>query len=89
MYGVRTETPYLRRRLRESLAMAETASGPCARLAHEMLARLYAEKIEALSALPILHDVDAVTVSVQLSIGPKASHLLVTSRKTLPCSATR
>lgn len=44
------ETLYLRRRIRQSLAMAAAANGPCAQIAHETLARLYAE---ALDAIPV------------------------------------
>lgn len=48
----KAETQYLRGRLADSLAMAAAATGPCARIAHLTLARLYSEEIDALIARP-------------------------------------
>lgn len=47
-----TQTLYLRRRASESLAMAVAAAGPCARIAHLTLARLYGEAVVTLLAQP-------------------------------------
>lgn len=49
-----SEIAYFRRRMQTSLAMAAAASGPCAQIAHQTLARLYGEAIEALSARMLL-----------------------------------
>lgn len=49
MNAIHTEMRYFQRRLDATRAMADAAAGPCARVAHETLARLYAETLEALS----------------------------------------
>ena len=55
MDAIHTEMLYFQRRLDATLAMAEAAAGPCARVAHETLAQLYGETLEALAAtLPCL-----------------------------------
>lgn len=46
----KAEILYLRRRVADSLAMATTAVGPCAKAAHRTLARLYGEAIDTLPA---------------------------------------
>jgi hypothetical protein len=43
------EMLYFQRRLDATQAMVDAAAGPCARRAHELLARLYGEVIAALS----------------------------------------
>ena len=83
MDSVSAESLYLRRRVRESLIMAECASGPCARLAHETLARLFGKAIEALVARPTLHVVKA-NVPVSRSVSTEASHFRVASPKLVP-----
>lgn len=50
MNAVQTEIRYFQRRLHATQVMADAAAGPCARKAHELLARLYGETLEALSA---------------------------------------
>ena len=45
-----SEIAHLRGRMRTSLVMAAAATGPCAQMAHQKLARLYGEEIDALSA---------------------------------------
>lgn len=55
MNAIHTEILYFRRRLDATLAMADAAAGPCARVVHETLARLYGDRLEALVAtLPCL-----------------------------------
>ncbi len=55
MNAIHTEMLYFQRRLDATRAMAEAAAGPCAQIAHETLARLYGETLEALAAtLPCL-----------------------------------
>jgi hypothetical protein len=50
---------YLRRRMSDSRAMALTAAGPCAKIAHIELARLYGEAIDGLAAQSTIPSVDA------------------------------
>lgn len=50
MTAIHTEMLYFQRRLDATRAMADAATGPCARLAHETLARLYGETLAALAA---------------------------------------
>ncbi|MEG8042932.1 hypothetical protein QP164_09350 [Sphingomonas sp. LR59] len=55
MNAIHTEMLYFQRRLNATRAMADAAAGPCARVAHETLARLYGETLAALAAtLPCL-----------------------------------
>jgi hypothetical protein len=55
MNAIHTEMLYFQRRLDATQAMADAAAGPCARVAHETLARLYGETLDALAAtLPCL-----------------------------------
>ncbi len=55
MNSIHTEMLYFQRRLNATRAMADAAAGPCARVAHETLARLYGETLAALAAtLPCL-----------------------------------
>ena len=55
MNAIHTEMLYFQRRLDATRAMADAAAGPCARMAHETLARLYGETLAALGAtLPCL-----------------------------------
>ena len=55
MNAIHTEMLYFQRRLDATQAMADAAAGPCARVAHETLARLYGETLEELAAtLPCL-----------------------------------
>jgi hypothetical protein len=49
MNAIQTEIFYFQRRLNATQAMADAAAGSCARVAHETLARLYGETLEALS----------------------------------------
>ena len=49
MNAIHTEMLYFKRRLDATRAMADAAAGPCARRAHELLAHLYGETLEALS----------------------------------------
>jgi hypothetical protein len=84
MDTVRSEAVYLRHRVRESLAMAEAAASPCARLAHEMLARLYGEAIDALSARPILHIVPSMAKALPRTVGMQVSQSLATSVESAP-----
>ncbi|MBE2991933.1 hypothetical protein IFR23_07880 [Sphingomonas sp. CFBP 13603] len=58
MNAIHTEMRYFQRRLDDTLAMADAAAGPCARKAHQLLARLYGEALDALLA-------QASTISVQ------------------------
>lgn len=48
MNAIHIEMLYLQRRLAATRAMARAAKGPCARSAHELLARLYCERLTAL-----------------------------------------
>ena len=50
MNAIQTEMLYIQRRLAATSAMADAAAGPCARAAHETLARLYAARLNALAA---------------------------------------
>lgn len=50
MNAIHTEMLYFQRRLDATQAMADAAAGPCARAAHETLARLYGETLDALAA---------------------------------------
>ncbi|RXD07074.1 hypothetical protein EQZ23_03045 [Sphingomonas sp. UV9] len=50
MNAIHTEMLYFQRRLDATRVMADAAAGPCARLAHETLARLYGETLAALAA---------------------------------------
>ena len=50
MNAIRTEMLYLKDRLDATQVMAATAAGPCARVAHETLAGLYADTLAALAA---------------------------------------
>ena len=50
MNAIHTEMLYFQRRLDATRAMANAAAGPCARMAHETLARLYGETLAALGA---------------------------------------
>jgi hypothetical protein len=45
MNAIQTEMLYIQRRLAATRAMADAAAGPCARAAHETLARLYAARL--------------------------------------------
>lgn len=47
------ETAYLEGRVSDSLARAAAAAGPCARIVHLTLARLYGEAIDTLIAQPL------------------------------------
>lgn len=49
MNAIHTEILYFQRRFDATRAMADAAAGPCARRAHELLAQLYGENLEALS----------------------------------------
>lgn len=49
MNAIHTEILYFQRRLDATRAMADSAARPCARRAHELLAQLYGETLEALS----------------------------------------
>jgi hypothetical protein len=49
MNAIHTEMLYFQRRLDDTLALAAAAAGPCARVAHETLARLYGETLDVLS----------------------------------------
>ena len=49
MNAIHTEMLYFQRRLDATRAMADAAAGPCARRAHELLAHLYGETLDALS----------------------------------------
>ncbi|RZT56228.1 hypothetical protein EV283_0270 [Sphingomonas sp. BK036] len=50
MNAIQTEMLYVQHRLAATRAMADAAAGPCARAAHETLARLYAARLDALAA---------------------------------------
>ena len=64
MNAIHTEMLYFQRRLDATQAMADAAAGPCARVAHETLVRLYAETLDALAArLPCLVAEPLVTIS--------------------------
>ena len=49
MNAIHTEMLYFQRRLDATQAMADAAAGPCARRAHELLAHLYGETLDALA----------------------------------------
>ncbi|QCB42653.1 hypothetical protein E5673_10795 [Sphingomonas sp. PAMC26645] len=50
MNAVHTEMLYFQRRLAATQVMAAAAAGPCARVAHETLAGLYADTLATLAA---------------------------------------
>lgn len=63
MTAIHTEMLYFQRRLDATRAMADAAAGPCARLAHETLARLYGETLAVLAATlpgPVAEPVAAI-----------------------------
>lgn len=84
MNAIDTEMLYYKQRLDATQAMVDAAAGPCARVAHEMLARLYGETLEALSAQAASLVMDPVlTFAVRSRIAPRARPVLPRARLTL------
>ncbi|RMB56003.1 hypothetical protein C8J44_1269 [Sphingomonas sp. PP-CE-3A-406] len=69
MNAIHTEILYFQRRLDATRAMADAAAGPCARRAHELLAQLYGETLEALSVQAVGLIAEPVLTLAVRSIG--------------------
>lgn len=78
MNAIHTEMRYLQRRLDATLMMADAAAEPCARKAHELLAQLYGEALDALlievSPAPARRPPMSLAISPRLdrTMGPRA-----------------
>ncbi len=64
MNAIHIEMLYFQRRLDATQAMADAAAGPCARRAHELLAHLYGETLNALAIRASIEAADRVVEPV-------------------------